>query len=47
MNTQSRRYPVITATLWMLGSLTSFMAMAIGARELSTASIGPFEILLF
>ncbi len=40
------RNPVVNASLWMLGALASFMAMAIGGRELS-AEIGTFEILFF
>lgn len=41
------RHPVITATLWMMGALASFTAMAIGGREMAAAEIGTFEILLF
>jgi drug/metabolite transporter (DMT)-like permease len=41
------RHPVITATFWMMGALASFMAMAIGGRELAAARMGTFEILLF
>ena len=40
------RHPVVAASLWMLGALASFMAMAIGGRELS-AEVGTFEILFF
>lgn len=40
------RHSVVNASLWMLGALASFMAMAIGGRELS-AEIGTFEILFF
>lgn len=34
------------ATLWMAGALLSFMAMAVGGRELS-AELGTFQILFF
>lgn len=44
--TVPRRPPIITAVLWMGGALFSFVAMAIGARELST-ELGTFEILFF
>ena len=40
------RRPVVRATLWMTGTLASFMAMAVGGRELS-AGMGTFEILFF
>lgn len=40
------RHPVLRAVLWMSGALASFMAMAIGGRELS-AELGTFEILFF
>ncbi len=46
MHATPRRHPVVNASLWMLGALSSFMAMAIGGRELS-AEIGTFEILFF
>lgn len=38
--------PVVRATFWMSGTLASFMAMAVGGRELS-AGMGTFEILFF
>lgn len=38
------KHPVILATLWMMGTLVSFMAMAISGRELSS-EIGTFQIL--
>lgn len=41
-----RPHSIIIATLWMMGTLFSFMAMAIGARELS-GRISTFEILFF
>jgi len=34
------------ATLWVIGALTSFCLMAIGARELNS-QIGIFQILFF
>ena len=37
---------MIHATLWMIGALTSFCLMAIGARELN-GQIGVFQILFF
>ena len=37
---------MIHATLWMIGALTSFCLMAIGARELNS-QIGVFQILFF
>lgn len=37
---------MIHATLWMIGALTSFCFMAIGARELNS-QIGVFQILFF
>lgn len=39
-------HPIIGAALWMTGTLVSFMAMAIGGRELS-AELGTFQILFF
>jgi drug/metabolite transporter (DMT)-like permease len=42
----ARQHPIVVAAAWMLGTLTSFMAMAIGGRELS-ATLGTFEILFF
>jgi len=47
MHSPAGRHPVITATLWMMGALASFMAMAIGGREMAAARLGTFEILLF
>jgi drug/metabolite transporter (DMT)-like permease len=47
MNSPAGRHPVITASFWMMGALVSFLAMAIGGRELAAARIGTFEILLF
>src|SRR3990170_1782747 len=41
------RHSVITATFWMMGALASFVAMAIGGRELAAAQMSTFEILLF
>ena len=41
------RHPVITAAFWMMGALVSFIAMAIGGRELAAARMSTFEILLF
>ena len=46
MHGTQHRHPVVNASLWMLGALSSFTAMAIGGRELS-AEIGTFEILFF
>lgn len=40
------RHPVIVATIWMAGTLISFMALAIGGRELS-AHLNTFQILFF
>ena len=39
-------HSVIIATLWMAGTLFSFMAMAVGGRELS-AQLSTFQILFF
>ena len=47
MNSPAGRHPVITATFWMMGSLTSFAAMAIAGRELAAARMSTFEILFF
>ena len=47
MSDESRRHPVITAMLWMMGALASFTAMALGGREMAAGGIGTFEILLF
>lgn len=41
------RHPVLTATFWMMGALASFIAMAIGGRELAAARMSTFEILFF
>src|SRR3989304_10126715 len=41
------RHPVVKATLWMMGALASFMAMAIGGREMAARRMTSFEILLF
>jgi drug/metabolite transporter (DMT)-like permease len=41
------RHPVITATFWMMGTLASFMAMAIAGREMAAAHMSTFEILFF
>jgi len=46
MSTELPRHPVVTATLWMMGALASFVGMAIAGRELTAAGIGIFEILL-
>ena len=46
MDLNSHGHPVIIAALWMIGTLFSFMALAIGARELS-AQLGTFQILFF
>jgi drug/metabolite transporter (DMT)-like permease len=40
------KHSIIKATLWMMGTLTCFLAMAIGGRELST-QLGTFQILFF
>lgn len=40
------RHPVLTAVLWMGGTLLSFMAMAVAGRELSR-ELDTFEILFF
>jgi drug/metabolite transporter (DMT)-like permease len=47
MHSPAGRHPVVTATLWMMGALVSFMAMAIGGREMAAARMSTFEILLF
>jgi drug/metabolite transporter (DMT)-like permease len=39
-------HPTTRAALWMSGALFSFIAMAVGAREVS-AGLGTFEILFF
>ncbi|MEM7331841.1 MAG: EamA family transporter [Chloroflexota bacterium] len=38
--------PLLTAVLWMIGALFSFMMMGIGGRELSS-ELGTFQILFF
>ena len=38
--------PTLKAAFWMMGTLTSFIALAIGGRELSS-DLGTFEILFF
>lgn len=40
------RHPAVVAAAWMCGTLGSFMAMAVGGRELSY-ELGTFEILFF
>ena len=47
MSSNSGRHPVIAATFWMTGTIVSFIAMAIGVRELAAAGMSTFEILLF
>ena len=47
MNSPAGPHPVITATFWMTGALASFVAMAVGGRELAAARMSTFEILLF
>ena len=47
MHSPAVRHPAVTASFWMMGSLTSFVAMAIGGRELAAARMTTFEILLF
>ena len=39
-------HPVLRSTLWMMGALCSFMAMAVSGRELSS-ELGTFQILFF
>jgi len=46
MSADSPRHPVMTATLWMMGAIASFMAMALGGREMSGAGMSTFQILL-
>jgi len=36
MNTKRQKHPTIVATLWMVGAIFSFSALAVGVRELST-----------
>jgi drug/metabolite transporter (DMT)-like permease len=47
MSSPAGRHPVITATFWMMGTLASFMAMAIAGREMAAAHMSTFEILFF
>ena len=46
MSAVSPRHPVVLASLWMLGAIASFMAMALGGREMSGAGMSTFQILL-
>ncbi|MCF6248433.1 MAG: DMT family transporter [Desulfobacula sp.] len=46
MKLKKKPNAVIIATLWMMGTLFSFMAMAIGGRELS-GGLSTFQILFF
>jgi drug/metabolite transporter (DMT)-like permease len=46
MNHRHAASSVVTAALWMLGALLSFMAMAVAGRELST-QLNTFQILFF
>ena len=46
MFTQTNRNHAVIAAFWMSGTLVSFMAMAIGGRELS-AQLSTFQILFF
>ena len=46
MQTDTTRRHAVIATLWMSGTLVSFMAMAIGGRELS-GQLTTFQILFF
>ena len=46
LSKQTTRNHAVIAALWMSGTLVSFMAMAIGGRELS-AQLSTFQILLF
>ncbi len=46
MFTQTNRNQAVIAAFWMSGTLLSFMAMAIGGRELS-ARLSTFQILFF
>ena len=39
-------HPVFLSTLWMMGALVSFMAMAVSGRELSS-ELGTFQILFY
>ncbi len=47
---KKKPHAIIIATLWMMGTLFSFMAMAIGGRELSgglSGGLPTFQILFF
>ncbi|MCB0036692.1 MAG: DMT family transporter [Anaerolineales bacterium] len=46
MDPSSRISPTVTAALWMVGALLSFMMMAIGGRELA-GQLTTFQILFF
>lgn len=46
MHSPSTPHAVLVAALWMSGALLSFMAMAVGGRELS-AQLSTFQILFF
>lgn len=46
MDPSSRISPTVTAALWMIGALLSFMMMAIGGRELA-GKLTTFQILFF
>ncbi len=46
MENGSPKYSILNATLWMTGTLVSFMGMAVGGRELSL-ELGTFQILFF
>lgn len=39
--------PQARAAVWMLGALVSFLAMALGGRELAVAGLSTFQILFF
>ncbi len=39
--------PALRAAAWMVGALSSFLAMALGGRELSDAGLSTFQILFF
>lgn len=46
MPTVVATHPVLRSTLWMMGALVSFMAMAVSGRELSS-ELSTFQILFF
>ncbi len=46
MKRKGQPHSILIATAWMMGTLLSFMAMAIGGRELS-ADLSTFQILFF